>query len=656
MPFINRPTPVLRPRSVAGLNKKDSANCWKTLRNKSTNGNGASGSTTGSSARGHSSPAKSTTKANARGDSSAMAQEKKKDNKPKGVDRSGRVSFFYCLRAGYSISCVAGSTEKLTIGDSQLSPIRGKSPPPPLSLHASFSMEKRSPHGCDGREDTGPLTAPAHEAPHGRHFFTASSELDGSSIGEDSNEPMGYIAHQAMVKKQLLSIIAKAPNDPDTKSIIPINLSDRVLGFDIRDQLEMGYRYEQEGDYANAEVCYTRAVSASKRLSRSLPLLMRGVVFFHQKKYFLAIRDFTEAIPFSPDEAGETAQEKSDIAIALHNRALAHFCVGNDTNGVEDLNIALDNYQPENLKIREMLLLAYKRLGKFNLATSECIKLQNYVAQEQMSISSSKRQRQTVVNNTASVDSAQRAIAMFNQDRRKFGSALAPRVPAADRDSIKARTSMAAKVGANLSLISNSRQANRKGTVGGHHDRSGLLTAFDSTFGNGPVPIRTISVPVAAPNFSIKKKKNRIADGTTNYSNPEDSLNETNPRLSLDQAKADLGFTRDIFESIFIRTSPLQDILSIQPNMRSVAQLNVISRILRQVPFLHKLADADLRDLSACVEYRVITTKGPLFSQDKPLDVFCVLLTGQWQMRLDILDNVVQLGYVLLYFYFTRDG
>lgn len=35
MPFINRPTPVLRPRSVAGLSKKDSANCWRTLQNKS---------------------------------------------------------------------------------------------------------------------------------------------------------------------------------------------------------------------------------------------------------------------------------------------------------------------------------------------------------------------------------------------------------------------------------------------------------------------------------------------------------------------------------------------------------------------------------------------------------------------------------------------
>lgn len=538
------------------------------------------------------------------------------------------------------------------------SPMLTQKIPSSLAVHDSFdgAAVTDSPSKA---ATSGPLTAPAHETPHRRrslskvpsasNLFGSNLDADGSSLDENSIEPMGYIAQQAKMKKQLMTLISKAPNDPDTKNIIPVNLSDRVLGFDIRDQLELGHRYEQDGDFANAEVCYTRAVVASKKLNRNVPLMMRGVVFFMQKKYFLAIRDFSEAIPFSAEEAGDSTQEKADIAAALHNRALAYFCVGNDTNGVDDLCCALDHYQPENLKIREMLLLAYRRLGKFNQATSECIKLQHYISLEKNSVPFGKaRAKGTHVNSQTSISSAQDAIAMFNQDRRQFGSALAPRVPVADRDSIKARTSMAAKAGshggANLALITSSRRMTRKNQSASQSDRSGVLTAFDSINGSQSVLIRTIGIPVAIPDFSIKKKKNRTLMNAEYGNNDDGSLHESQSSMNLDQAKADLGFSRDIFESIFIRTSPLQDVLSIQPNMRSMSQLTVVAQKLKEVPFLYKLADADLRDLAACVEYRVITTKGPLFSQDRPLDVFCILLTGQWQMRLDILDNVVQLG------------
>lgn len=46
MPFINRPTPVLRARSVAGLNKREAANCWKTLQNKTAINNFGGGVST----------------------------------------------------------------------------------------------------------------------------------------------------------------------------------------------------------------------------------------------------------------------------------------------------------------------------------------------------------------------------------------------------------------------------------------------------------------------------------------------------------------------------------------------------------------------------------------------------------------------------------
>ena len=641
MPFINRPIPVVRPRSVSGLNRKESANCWKALQKRgiTTTTGGVSDST------------KSTSLV------TSGKTVRKTNQSQKGKESPNRRKFDEVKPISAKNQDAEGDPGELVVNVDKLSPVSPikssvSNKVPNLTANRSFDIGNSSAsdiHTCP----SGPHTAPAVES-HGKPFLSKgnsvsnfhsllSHDLDMSSVGEDSVEQLGYFAIQTKAKKHLLGLISKAPLDPDTKSIIPIVLSDRVLSFDIRDQLELGYRYEQEDDFSNAEVCYTRAVAASKRLTGNLPLMMRGGVFFRQKKYFLAIRDYTESIP--EGRMIETAQDKADVATALHNRALSYFCVGNDANGIDDLNTALEKYQPENLKIREMLLLAYKRLGKFKEATSECLKLKQYVSLEQALVSSSKRSksRSLSINNTASIESAKKAIAMFNNDRRMFGSALAPRVPIADRDSIKARTSAAAKgSGENLALITNSRRLTRKGTLSSNAmTQSGWMSVFDDI--NGASQVRTIGIPVAEPNFHMKKSKRPSVVGHQNLGSDQLSVNDMN----LDQAKKVNGYTRDIFETIFIQTSPLQDILTIEPNMRSIAQLNVVSRVLKNIPFLHKLPETDLRDLAACVEYRVITTKGPLFSQDNPLDVFCILLSGQWQTRIDILDNVVQIGYVL---------
>jgi hypothetical protein len=236
--------------------------------------------------------------------------------------------------------------------------------------------------------------------------------------------------------------------------------------------------------------------------------------------------------------------------------------------------------------------------------------------------------------------SPQRALIQINSDRKNFPNLMNARIPGMVRESMKARASNVIKGEAKVITT-----ARRNRISMASFDRGSQSVTFDSSTVktvNEKKTIPTIHVPVGIPNFSIKKKGHPMLekqDGENSGVAPDTSLS-----VNLAQVKKDNGFTRDIFETIFIRTSPLQDILSIEPHLRSTAHLGTVSEALKQIACLSKLQDIELRDLAARAEYRVITTKGPIFQQDHPMDVMCIILSGQWQMRIEIAQHIVPIG------------
>lgn len=432
-----------------------------------------------------------------------------------------------------------------------------------------------------------------------------SSELERtlfSSHHSDDSEAFGYII-QMRAKKHVAMLASKAPEDPDTGKIMFLKFTDRNLNFDVRDHLEEGFTHQVNGNYAEAEELYDKAVSTGKSVSLALPLAMRGIVRFLQRNYMKAMKDFTDSIALY-EQYGETKHDKADTAAVLYNRALSHFRIGDDDSGISDLRKALDEYDSDNFQIRQMLILAYRRVDKFDQATEQCVIL--------------KEKRDAQVSATL-------------RDGILLTRSYDSEYPANTRASVELDRSGG---GDTRRMMSNQSQSVPK------HRLTALSKSFAGLSGSRTSRVvPTYHVPIATTDFSATKTaKHHIGD---DRSQGDENASIVSGALSLEHEKIVQGFTRNVFDTLFVNTTALQEVLS-QPNKsRSKAGVAMIEAKLKEVPFLREVDRADLRKLAACVEYRTISDRGPLFSQDRPMDMLCVLLSGQWQLRVEIVQHVV---------------
>jgi hypothetical protein len=431
--------------------------------------------------------------------------------------------------------------------------------------------------------------------------FTDFERALFSSNYSEENENFGYMI-QMRAKKHVSLLASKAPEDPDTGKIMVLKFTDRNLNFDVRDHLEEGFALQTNGKLSEAESFYDKAVLTGKSVSLALPLAMRGIVRFLQRKYLKAIKDFTDSIALY-EQYGETRHDKADTAAALYNRALSYFRIGDDDSGVSDLKKALDEYDADNFQIREMLILAYRRVDKFELATEQCVIL---------------KERKDAKINACFCDgpSAGRSFDSFSPPPINKGAS--------------AETDKDTRAGSSSKRIMLSQSKQRL---------SGFSKSFGSFGSRNFRVVPTYHIPIATTDFSLTKTKKSVSN--EDKALVDESVSVVSGALSLEHEKIAQGFSRNIFDTLFVNTTALQEALSLPTKARHKAHVALIEAKLKEISFFRELERVDLRKVAAGVEYRTISDRGPLFSQDRPMDVFCILLSGQWQLRVEIAQHVV---------------
>lgn len=128
------------------------------------------------------------------------------------------------------------------------------------------------------------------------------------------------------------------------------------------------------------------------------------------------------------------------------------------------------------------------------------------------------------------------------------------------------------------------------------------------------------------------KKSTSLA---TTTANPTSNAALSGDGEGLKTFKMRNGFTDTLFEHLFVRTSELQNALITPPGYRNPEELSIINSYLRLVPLFRGLSDVQVKELASSVEYRVIPSNMPIFSQNTPCDAVVVLVKGTATVSID---------------------
>jgi CRP-like cAMP-binding protein len=96
-----------------------------------------------------------------------------------------------------------------------------------------------------------------------------------------------------------------------------------------------------------------------------------------------------------------------------------------------------------------------------------------------------------------------------------------------------------------------------------------------------------------------------------------------------------IGYKSDLFDSIFVKPSELQEALAARPFCRSLDDQLTITTALKVSPFLRDLSETALNELASSIEYRLIPEDTKIFIQDRPIDAMLLVLKGRVDMIME---------------------
>jgi CRP-like cAMP-binding protein len=436
-----------------------------------------------------------------------------------------------------------------------------------------------------------------------------------------------------------------AKPDPQTSQLILINFDNRRIGSGEREHLIQGINLQNNNQLFSAFKSFSKAILVCKQLH--LPTMCRGIVQFQRGKFFSAVKDFSEAIKFIESSTDKINLYRLDLSIARFNRGMTYFRLGDDMRGVEDLEYSIE-CDPDNVHIREMLVYAYRRSNEYIPAIEHCIQL--HEAQNQMKQVEKDEKRAVQVQEMAK-------RVQFNKTRelmKALGTVerttnQIPPVSTSPSSTLGRMNSSSAGRNPDVRRVTSDRR-----TLGGAKARPGTSPPSSSPLSllNGRLQTSTISsafsfgddhIDQSGVDNSIIVKRTEITeyqfpslkDRKNAYIKKKELEERSQESVFLDSFKHAHGFKKHLYDSLFICLSSLQDSLITLPAQRSAQQLQLISKTLKSFPIFRNNNENELNDISACVEYRTITTKSTIFYQDDPVDALILVLTGQLQLKLE---------------------
>ena len=385
--------------------------------------------------------------------------------------------------------------------------------------------------------------------------------------------------------------------DVQLNDLIPILLTHGKVSIGDKDILEAGLKAEKEGNTDLAITMYKRAGLHTK--FPHLSKMFLAFVHYTTGKFMQALDYLTNAIDSQEKIRHMSVFVADDQFIAYYNRALVNFRLGNDDKGLVDIREAI-NLNQSNLQAREILSLALRRVGKYGESIERA--KQNAVIRKENEF----REQERILLEKAKTD------------ERKLTS----------KSNIKGSGNLRSMSHGSLSLKRGDSIASTKGDVG---DGSISMASESGVLNNA---VRKVHCPVmdrGGGTFkSLKLQRERALEQCGEHNGM--------PGEALKTFKLTNGFQDDLFEGLFTQPSSLQASLIVEPHVRSDEQIETIASKLRLFPFLMTCNDGIVKELARCVEYRALSNRDNIFTQNRPADGVCFILRGNVQGRLEGLE------------------
>lgn len=179
------------------------------------------------------------------------------------------------------------------------------------------------------------------------------------------------------VRKRLQAVMAgQSPIFPLDNQVNKTEIKDSPTSEQIKQQLDLGIKYQQEGRASEAEACYRQVLQW--QTDNPIALNLWGVIAAEQEEYEIARERIARAIELNPNYYGAhnnlgnvlKGQEKFEEAIKCYQRAIelapnfpdAHHNLGNALKEQEKLEEAIESYQ-RAIELNPNYAEAYNSLG-----------------------------------------------------------------------------------------------------------------------------------------------------------------------------------------------------------------------------------------------------------------------------------------------------
>lgn len=408
------------------------------------------------------------------------------------------------------------------------------------------------------------------------------------------------------VTKQIAQIAKSSAVDFQLNKLMDVDFSHRRINQGEKDMLTRASNLEKDGDVESAIVCYKRAGVHSK--DKQLSKLLLGNLSFRQEKFLAALGYYDMALKILQSK---TVKLPHDEFLAYFNRAVIHFRLGNDDEGVKDAEKAV-SINPSSIEAREILAIARRRTGKYLLAVDEAaaLKLQR-LDKERME----RLQTQQFVSIDESVLSSREGSP---QRMKNVEYSMRPSTSKKQGVSFD-QSQLSSKIDAGPSLATYG--ANSYAAQNAHQPQR----IFNPAYGGVQIRIDDSSARTGLREKIIDHRKaNKSEDGSNGDGGG-----------ALKIFKMNNGYELELFDDLFKKPSDLQYALITAPLDRTNTQHNIIKDTLKMFPFLRKMSSSSVQELAGVVEYRALTGKEELFVQNEESSVTCLLLNGHVQVRMD---------------------
>ncbi|RYH27871.1 hypothetical protein EON65_12880 [archaeon] len=174
--------------------------------------------------------------------------------------------------------------------------------------------------------------------------------------------------------RKIAGVARRSIVDLQVSTLLEIDFSCRLINLGEKEMLERGLSLQKAGDLEAAVIYYARAGAHSKDPQISRMLI--GNVEYSRNKLLSALRYYGLAVSIIESKP-PALRPLQDAFIGYYNRAVIHFRLGDDEEGLKDLEQAVI-IDPKHMQARELLSLVKRRLGKYNQAIEDAIISKNY--------------------------------------------------------------------------------------------------------------------------------------------------------------------------------------------------------------------------------------------------------------------------------------